>query len=413
MTSTAPSLLTRATSFRPNHWLQGSTALRAAAECVDRMLAFALGLGTWIFGAGNAAEIARQSHHFAAWWTMLTLAGVFGTALLLATTALQVTLPTVRKIATAHAAVFAIAIALSGFAVAPGQITDDVAWVYRLVPLAGVAATLVWRTPAMSSYLVGVGLLAAASTGQATGDTSWTEFALTAVRILGTSAAFVYLTELTQRAARLLDAERARAHPQDELAAEARASERARFAGMIHDKVLATLLDAARGGDATMLARQAETALGQFAVLGRVSELCTDVEAIEAITREVAGATETELRVRVRRDYRSDDLCIDSLAVAALAQAAAEAVRNSVRHAAVPGRVVAREVTIVARARGITVVVRDDGAGFDPGRAAGDRLGLTVSIRQRMREAGGRAIIDSRPGAGTRVTLEWTVPDDS
>ncbi|KAA8882141.1 hypothetical protein F3087_39535 [Nocardia colli] len=415
MTSMSPSLFGRVVAILSGRCNRQTSIGRAATDRIDRILAFALGIGVWIFGAGDAAEMAAQSRHFQTWWTAVAMFGVFGTALLLAGTALYVEQSVVRIIAATHAVVFAVAVGLSGFAVLPGQITDDVAWIYRLVPLGGVAATLAWRRSTTSIYVVAVGLLAASSTGQATGDLSWTEFTLTSLRILGITVTFVYITETARRAARLLDKEQARAHHQASLAAadEARASERARFAGVIHDKVLATLLDMSRGGCTTMLARQANQALGQLAAIGRANDMCTDLEAIEIIAREVVGATEAQLRVQVRHDYSSADLRIESAAVTALAQAAAESVRNSVRHADVPGRTVARQLTIVARACGITVVVEDDGAGFDPALVAANRLGLTVSIVQRMREAGGLATIDSRPGAGTRIILEWSAPDDT
>ncbi|WP_405162624.1 ATP-binding protein [Nocardia sp. NBC_01499] len=415
MTSLSPSLFGRTVAALSGRRSQGTSISRVATEQIDRILIFALGVGVWIFGAGDAAEIVRQSRYFPNWWTTVAMFGVFGTALLLAATALRVALPAVRCIAATHATVFAVAVALSGLAVRPGQITDDVEWIYRMVPLGGVAATLAWRTPATSIYVVIIGLLAASSTGQATGDLGWREFALTSIRIIGITVTFVYIAETARRAARLLDKERARAHHQASLAAaeEARARERARFAGVIHDKVLATLLDMSRGGCPSMLARQANQALGQFAAIGRVNDLCTDLEAIERIGREVVDATDAELRVQVRHDYSSADLRIDAATVTALAEAAAEAVRNSVKHADVPGRAVLRQLTIVARACGISVVVADDGAGFDPALVAANRLGLTLSIVQRMREAGGRATIESRPGAGTRVALEWNAPDDS
>ncbi|WP_157195495.1 sensor histidine kinase [Nocardia tenerifensis] len=410
-----PSLVGRIVATWANRCGQRSSLTRAAAERIDRILLFALGVGVWIFGAGDATEIAAQSRHFPAWWTALAMVGVFGTALLLAGTALQAPLPIVRRIAATHAALFAVAVGLSGWAVVPGQISDDVLWIYRLVPLGGVAATMAWRTPATSIYVFGVGVLAASSTGQATGDLGWIEFALTSIRILGITMIFVYITDTARRAAGLLDKERARAHHLASRAAadEARAGERARFAGMIHDKVLATLLDTSRGGGTAMLARQANQTLAQFAAIGRVTDMCTDLEAIEAIAREAVDATDAELRVQVRHDYSSADLRVESTVVSALAQASAEAVRNSVRHADVPGRTVARQLTIEAGASGITVVISDDGAGFDPALVAANRLGLTVSIVRRVREAGGRATIDSRPGDGTRITLAWNAPDDT
>ncbi|WP_043670895.1 ATP-binding protein [Nocardia vulneris] len=415
MTSLRQALRYRASALLPNCWRQRTAPARAAGERVDRIIAFALGAGTWIFGIGDAAEIAEQSRHYAPWWTVVAMCGVFGTALVLAATTLFVPFPAVRVLAATHATVFAVVIGLSGFAVTSGQITNDVEWIYRLVPLGGVAATVVWRTPVTALYLLVVAVLAAWSNGQVKNDLGSIEFFLTWLRIFGISVGFVYITRMTRRAAQLLDLERTRAQQQATLAAaaEARAGERALFAGVIHDKVLATLLDTSRGGCPTMLARQAEQALGQFAAIGRINELCTGAEAIETITTEVTTATETSLRVQVRHDRRASELRIDSAAVSALAQAAAEAVRNSVRHADVPERTITRDVTIAARECGLTVVVADDGAGFDPAAVAPNRLGLTVSIVQRMREVGGRAVIDAAPGAGTRIILEWDAPDDA
>jgi len=49
--------------------------------------------------------------------------------------------------------------------------------------------------------------------------------------------------------------------------------------------------------------------------------------------------------------------------------------------------------------------VSDDGAGFDPqAKRTSGSLGL-VSMNERARFAGGRLIIDSHPGAGTRVEV--------
>ncbi|WP_018500491.1 MacS family sensor histidine kinase [Parafrankia discariae] len=57
----------------------------------------------------------------------------------------------------------------------------------------------------------------------------------------------------------------------------------------------------------------------------------------------------------------------------------------------------------------VTVTVRDDGIGIEPGRveraAAEGRLGLAVSIRGRIRQLGGDVVVTGRPGQGTEVEL--------
>jgi signal transduction histidine kinase len=55
----------------------------------------------------------------------------------------------------------------------------------------------------------------------------------------------------------------------------------------------------------------------------------------------------------------------------------------------------------------LSVVVEDNGRGFDPGQTGGERNGLT-NMAQRLAEVGGTCHIDSQPGGGCRVV--FTVP---
>lgn len=75
-----------------------------------------------------------------------------------------------------------------------------------------------------------------------------------------------------------------------------------------------------------------------------------------------------------------------------------EALNNVVKHA------MAETVTIELTADGqaVTLVVEDDGIGFDPARTAPDRIGLK-SMRERLAFLGGTVAIDSRPGGPTLV----------
>ena len=109
----------------------------------------------------------------------------------------------------------------------------------------------------------------------------------------------------------------------------------------------------------------------------------------------------------------------------AFEDAAAEALRNSLAHAAgdppdreatdrasAPGREAAGRITRTATLHsgpdGVVVTISDDGRGFDPERATAGRHGVTGSIMTRMHDAGGTARIDTAPGTGTTVTLSWT-----
>ncbi|WP_284329334.1 sensor histidine kinase [Demequina litorisediminis] len=88
-------------------------------------------------------------------------------------------------------------------------------------------------------------------------------------------------------------------------------------------------------------------------------------------------------------------------AVAALSEALGEAVRNAARHAGDEARL---SVSISADHRGVDILVADRGVGFDPEAVDPLRLGIRVSIRDRMSTVdGGRGAVYSRPGRGTTV----------
>jgi two-component system sensor histidine kinase UhpB len=80
-----------------------------------------------------------------------------------------------------------------------------------------------------------------------------------------------------------------------------------------------------------------------------------------------------------------------------------EALRNAVTH----GAARAVSITLTGGETGLTLVIADDGVGFDVNSVSEHGLGLT-SMRERLEPLGGMLKIRSRSGAGTR--LEVTVP---
>ncbi len=119
-----------------------------------------------------------------------------------------------------------------------------------------------------------------------------------------------------------------------------------------------------------------------------------------------AGPGEPQATVTVT----GDEAGLGEAARSVLFRAAQEALTNVRRHSG--ARRVRVSVTLDdGEAR---LVVADDGRGFDPasragtgGLAARDGFGL-LGMRERAALAGGHAVVDSRPGAGTTVTV--TVP---
>jgi signal transduction histidine kinase len=76
-----------------------------------------------------------------------------------------------------------------------------------------------------------------------------------------------------------------------------------------------------------------------------------------------------------------------------------EALNNAARHSSARNA----HVTVTRDGLTITVTVRDDGRGFDPGKTRG--MGI-LGMQERAERLGGTLRIDSRPGAGTVLTAE-------
>ena len=78
-----------------------------------------------------------------------------------------------------------------------------------------------------------------------------------------------------------------------------------------------------------------------------------------------------------------------------------ESLTNIVKHARA-GRV---SIVLSRRPGLVSVIVEDDGVGFEPARAREDGLGI-LGMRERVGLLGGRIAVESRPGAGTTLVAE-------
>ena len=78
-----------------------------------------------------------------------------------------------------------------------------------------------------------------------------------------------------------------------------------------------------------------------------------------------------------------------------------ESLTNIVKHA----RATSVSIVLTQKPGFVSVIVEDDGVGFEPGRQTGDGIGL-LGMRERVGLFGGRVVVESRPGAGTTIVAE-------
>jgi len=191
------------------------------------------------------------------------------------------------------------------------------------------------------------------------------------------------------------------------LAASARADERQRVARDLHDGLaqevafIATVGERVEAGQAraselAALRRAAERAASESRAL---IDALNDPEdrplsaALAYVAAEVAERGGACLRLDV-----DDAVPLPAPVRQAVVRIVQEGVANAVRH----GEAATVDVAVAVSDQ-VRVSVADDGAGFEPDsiRAAGG-FGLT-SMRQRAEALGGRLLIASSPGAGTRL----------
>ena len=180
-----------------------------------------------------------------------------------------------------------------------------------------------------------------------------------------------------------------------------RTQERAEFAARVHDSVLQTLALIQREPDdprrvATLARRQERELRGWLYPDREPTAAGTLADAVDSAAAEIEELHGVRVEVVRTGDAPADER------TQALVLAAREAMANAAKHSG------ADEVSVFVDAGpgGVSLYVRDRGAGFDLDAVPADRRGIVHSIRERMVRVGGTARILSAPGEGTEVELE-------
>ncbi|PJJ55597.1 ATP-binding protein [Compostimonas suwonensis] len=385
---------------------------------VVRVLAASVGVGGVIFGLLALPSFVAQIDRVAPFTSVVTFSVVVGVPLALGLAARWASMGMLRGLAAAASISYLLAIVVWEI-VRPGPLAgaETNPWLLSItaIPVACLAIArpgmLIWP------YAIVVSFFAVTMRFQALGSTpnALLPSVQGALYILFFATLFGELTVVAQLGARRIDLELQNAWEESSTAAAriARQRERGRFEALIHDGIISTLLMAGRGGarpDPDVVAQAAQTAAQLETLRGATSrDEGAPVRLDELVTRLARLARGSTVPIafsaRVARRLR-EEVTVPRESASAIVDAAAEAVRNSLRHASPRGASVSRSIAVAYGERGLLVDVRDNGAGFDPPAVPAARLGIARSILGRMEAVpDGEATVTSRVGYGTLVTL--------
>lgn len=263
------------------------------------------------------------------------------------------------------------------------------------------------------------------------GGAEWEIAALDAVYALILGAfALILITSLRHSAdrvdaARLVAAERYAVA----IRSEARETQRSLVDAILHDQVLATLLVAAKS----------ETAMERFLSVGMAEGALETLQSSGPFGAELRSVTLADIGQRLElvasflpveflfTHGAESERSVPGHVTEAVLAAATQAMVNSMQHAGSirvdaigvgaatdsTGHLLepVRTVAIGTDSdQGIMILVADSGQGFDLDSVSAHRLGLRVSIRERMAAVGGSVAVRTIPGAGTSIAITWPEP---
>jgi signal transduction histidine kinase len=221
---------------------------------------------------------------------------------------------------------------------------------------------------------------------------------------------------MTGQLSAAVDAERVRA------GADARQAERARIARELHDSIsqdlfslslLAAGLNKALHGDpvlwpeVTAMERTSARAMREMqALLLELRPVALEDAGLVPAVTELCQAYQERLAIKVTAEL--GEVSLGSAAEHAVLRIVQEALGNAARHGA-PETILVR---LSQRDGSVTVEVRDDGRGFDPGGVA-DRHGMGLTLmRERVTELGGEFQVDATPGEGAAIMVRLPAGQD-
>jgi len=383
-------------------------------ERIDRFIVRALAAFGLVFGAQTVPSVFDNLPYVIPVGSQVSIAAVFGTLVVFALCVVMSRF--VRLAAALFAVVYALAVAWWPLIVADPNVNLPMRpWLWYLLTVATTCAVVafpVWWAAVYTALVpIVYGLIRTMPAG---GGVSFEFAALDSAYALLLGGVLLIIIQMARQASTGVDEAQAMALERYAKAVRENAveAERVQVDAIVHDSVLTTLLSAAAAqtpDEQSRAARMAEQAIGHLhaaEAAGPVDRSSVRLDRLAERLRSAASAFSARFAVTVR-NVSTQVLPIQ--AAEAVYSATVQAMVNSMQHAGDAS--VPRTLTLSGNWRGgVEIEVTDAGCGFDQLSVPRERLGLRVSISERMASAGGLATITSHPGQGTRVAITWPAP---
>jgi len=371
-----------------------------------------------VFGAQTFPITLDQYSGERPGWGLIIAVAIYGSILLMLVAAF-----TKRFVRLAGAFIsfsWLVAMATWPLTVSPDMVVSaDRPWLWYLCTVATGAAALSFKPLPATVYLIAAPVAYGLTrTTEGGGTRGWGPAALDTIYAIILGGAILIIITLLRQAAASVDAAQATALDRYAHAVRQHATEveRVQVDSIVHDSVLTTLLSAASAEtpEAKELATtMARNAMGHLKAAAAASPDDDATVSNSQLAHRIVGATAT---LSAPFELRTSDIGRGSIPVhvaEALYSASVQAMVNSLQHAG-NGPKISRWLSISGKPYGgIQVDIGDTGAGFDTTTVPTERLGLRVSIIERVANAGGVVDIDSAAGRGTVISIHWPDPVSS
>ncbi|WP_353809229.1 sensor histidine kinase [Agromyces sp. SYSU T00194] len=391
---------------------QRTAVTRAQIETVS---ARAVGLFGLVFAAQTAPVALDQNAALHVGAGTVLMAVLYGGIASLAIA--SITKIAVRRVSLLFALAYAAAVLAWPLLVAdPAAMQGQVPWIYYLCTVATTAACITLPLWGAVTYTVVVPVVyGVVRVGPAGGSPGALIAVLDAVYAIILGLVVLIIITMLRQASGAVDAAQEAALRRYDIAVRQHANEveRVRIDALVHDSVLTTLLTAAAaesGQERARAARMARDAVARLEEAGAPG-VPSAVERVEltVLVRRLRAAVSTFANPFQVRVVHASGVHLPVEAVEAIYSAAVQGMVNSIQHAdGDDGRPIRRSLRVRGVGRdGVVVEIEDDGIGFERSHVPSGRLGIRMSIEERVASAGGSARVASWPGEGTRVVIAW------